>query len=413
MDDTASSLLKKSARSPQQAPAPAPGPTLRASGEISPSKEELRVVIFSPLFPEYAARLAASLANHGSVRLITDRTGYEKECGLHLGSPEPSKLQTRLYQLFLRRSGMFAYIRDLLRALIDMWAFKPHIVHFQECPNFAHYIMVLLMKGSARIVVTVHDPLPHSGSDSKVDRPRIRSRIRAAANLLLGHGHHCCTELARLTRANGTEVRETTHGVLLCPPAALQREPIPGRVLLFGRMEQYKGLAVLLDAVELLGRRGLPLSLHLAGRGSELDRLAGRCRGATNITVRDSFLTSLEAVQEFQEACIVALPYLDASQSGVASAAFANGRPVVASRVGGLTDVVIDGVNGLLCEPGQPESLADALGMALSSPRLVRRLRQGAMNTAATSMDWGTIASRTAQYYGELLKRPRVSLPKA
>lgn len=405
MGNTATRLFKKPERCPEVMRLRGPGP--RASGVVSAADVELRILLFSPLFPEYAVRLGRSLAKHASVRLITDRTGYDAECGdSEFGRQVPSQTQCRLYQLFLRRSGVLATIQGLLGALIDTWTFRPHIVHFQECPNIAHYLLVLVMKRSARLVITVHDPLPHSGRDSKLDRPMIRRRIRVAADLLLAHGEHCCRELARLTGVRGAEVRETTHGVVLCPHAALLREPIPGRVLLFGRMEHYKGLSVLLDAVEILGRRGIDLTLHLAGRGPELDRLAGRCQRG-NITVRDKFLTPSEAAQEFQEACIVALPYLDATQSGVVSAAFANGRPVVASRVGGLTDVVIDGANGLLAEPGQPESLANALERALSSPELLARLRQGARRTAATDMDWDAISSRTVGYYRELLERSR------
>jgi glycosyltransferase involved in cell wall biosynthesis len=69
----------------------------------------------------------------------------------------------------------------------------------------------------------------------------------------------------------------------------------------------------------------------------------------------------------------VALPYLSASQSGVAYMAFAFGKPVVATRVGALADVIIDDQNGCLIEPRSPEALAAAL-IRMADPAVWARL---------------------------------------
>jgi glycosyltransferase involved in cell wall biosynthesis len=58
--------------------------------------------------------------------------------------------------------------------------------------------------------------------------------------------------------------------------------------------------------------------------------------------------------------------------------AFARARPVVASRVGGIPDLVRDGENGLLVEPGDTPALADALALVLSDRELAARLADGA-----------------------------------
>ena len=55
------------------------------------------------------------------------------------------------------------------------------------------------------------------------------------------------------------------------------------------------------------------------------------------------------------------LPYLDATQSGIAQIAFGFEKPVIATNVGGLPEVVKDGETGVLCEPGDPEALRDAI----------------------------------------------------
>jgi glycosyltransferase involved in cell wall biosynthesis len=168
-------------------------------------------------------------------------------------------------------------------------------------------------------------------------------------------------------------------------------------------MEAYKGLEVLLCAAESLVARGVAFSLHLAGVGPELDRLRARFQRLPDVVIHDRILRPSEAIEEFQEACVVVLPYLDASQSGVTAAAFGNGRPVVASRVGGISDVVQDGINGLLVDANSITTLTDALTRVLGSRLLLNKLRRGAENSAATLMNWNEISAELVGQYRQLL----------
>jgi glycosyltransferase involved in cell wall biosynthesis len=143
----------------------------------------------------------------------------------------------------------------------------------------------------------------------------------------------------------------------------------------------------------------------LAGVGPELHRLGPRFQRLPNVVIHDRILRPSEAVKEFQEASIVVLPYLDASQSGVTAAAFGNGRPVVASRVGGICDVVQDGINGLLVDTNSIEALTDALARVLGSPPLLYQLRRGAERAAATLLNWDEISAELISQYRRLLER--------
>jgi glycosyltransferase involved in cell wall biosynthesis len=127
----------------------------------------------------------------------------------------------------------------------------------------------------------------------------------------------------------------------------------PLNVLFFGRILAYKGLDVLLEAF----RRLDPAKFHLliAGEG-EVPPL-----DAPNIEIENRFIADDRLPAYFQRAHVIALPYRAASQSGVAQLAFAFGRSVVATCVGGLPEIVHDGVNGLLIPPGDATALADAL----------------------------------------------------
>jgi glycosyltransferase involved in cell wall biosynthesis len=74
------------------------------------------------------------------------------------------------------------------------------------------------------------------------------------------------------------------------------------------------------------------------------------------------------------------------------------GLPVVASRTGGIPDVVTDEVDGLLVTPGRPEALAGTIDRVLGSPDLARRLGEAARERAR-DYDWEMLAGRILEIY--------------
>jgi glycosyltransferase involved in cell wall biosynthesis len=78
----------------------------------------------------------------------------------------------------------------------------------------------------------------------------------------------------------------------------------------------------------------------------------------------------------------------------------AAGLPVVASRIGQLTEVIEDGVNGLLCPPDDPTALADALVWLGQSPELRARLGQAARATVLRDRTWYAVVERLLQAAG-------------
>ena len=101
---------------------------------------------------------------------------------------------------------------------------------------------------------------------------------------------------------------------------------------------------------------------------------------------------------QFQRAVIAVLPYLDATQSGVAAAAVANGRPMVASATGGLVDVVREGREGLLVPPGDSRALAAALSRVLLDDALRAQLTAGTLE-AQVRLGWPAIAGTLYKAY--------------
>ncbi|MBR6469194.1 MAG: glycosyltransferase family 4 protein [Lachnospiraceae bacterium] len=142
------------------------------------------------------------------------------------------------------------------------------------------------------------------------------------------------------------------------------------RVLLFfGLVRPYKGLKHLLDALKIIKEKDpknsqdllLLIAGDFSGSRPEYDEIIARHGIADLISITDGHIPISE-VEKFFAACdLVVLPYEDATQSGVIQVAYSFDKPVLATRVGGLPDVVFDGETGYLVDPKRPDLIADSI----------------------------------------------------
>jgi glycosyltransferase involved in cell wall biosynthesis len=75
--------------------------------------------------------------------------------------------------------------------------------------------------------------------------------------------------------------------------------------------------------------------------------------------------------------------------------------PVVASAVGGILEVVVDGETGLLVEPARPDALAEALTRVLANPALGRAMGRAGRRRVEAQFSWSGVAERTEQVYAD------------
>ena len=368
----------------------------------------LRLAVFAPHYAEYATRLALALADHGAVLLVLDAHNEAAECGGTLRAGARARLVVRTF----RSIGRLPRLRSLLSIAATILRFRPSLLIVQEEEGALTAWVLRLVGWTCPVLLTVHDPAPHSGADrAYAERSRRHQRAtRARANAFHVHGRFCRDQLVQALGAATRPILETMHGIILTPAPDERLMPEPGRILMFGRMEAYKGLGVLLDAADELSRNRLPHRLVVAGRGPELTRLADRIAGMPDVEVIDRYLGQRDVVAEMQRADVVVTPYVDATQSGVIAAAYGNGRPVVASRIGGLADAVADGVSGVLVPAGDAAALAAALHQVVTDRALHERLREGARDAADHAFSWARIAGAMMAFAateGALRARPR------
>jgi D-inositol-3-phosphate glycosyltransferase len=186
-------------------------------------------------------------------------------------------------------------------------------------------------------------------------------------------------------------------------------------LLFVGRLEPIKGLDTLLKAIELLKRQeedelGRPALLIIGGNKARADvsGLEGELQEqVTGMGLQQSvFLMGSKPQVELplyysaSEACI--LPSRYESFGMVALEAMACGRPVIASRVGGLSYTVRDGETGFLIPEGDAETLSNKIGILLSDSNLRRQLGKNALKHAR-EFQWEKIVASLLGLYRDLL----------
>jgi glycosyltransferase involved in cell wall biosynthesis len=173
--------------------------------------------------------------------------------------------------------------------------------------------------------------------------------------------------------------------------------------LFFGYVRHYKGLDTLLKAWPKVRARRPGATLVVAGEFYEKPdayRALAAAAGEGAVRLLDRYIPDDEVEALFRATDVTVLPYRDGTQSGITHVAYALGSPVIATRVGGITETVREGETGLTCPPEDPDALADAiarffeqgLGRAMAAP--IAALR------AAHS--WDALAVSTLELAGAL-----------
>ena len=135
-------------------------------------------------------------------------------------------------------------------------------------------------------------------------------------------------------------------------------------VLFFGYVRRYKGLQILLSALQEV-RKTLPVHLLVVGEfyvdQAEYQKQIEDLGLQSSVTVVADYVPNDRVAAYFSAADVVILPYLSATQSGITQIAYNFDKPVIASDVGGLAEVVKHGVTGTIVPPNQPGLLAEAI----------------------------------------------------
>lgn len=179
------------------------------------------------------------------------------------------------------------------------------------------------------------------------------------------------------------------------------RGPVVGLV---GRLEPEKGHRCFLEAARMLLPKCGDCRFWIVGTGSLLQELQN-CAWKLGISKRVEFLGLRDDIPELlAQMSVVAVPSLSEAFALSLVEAMSMGRPCVASSIGGIKEILVDRVNGLLVEPDNPRALSSRIAWLLDHPAEASRMGEAAARTAAERFDARVMTERLTGLYMECVR---------
>jgi glycosyltransferase involved in cell wall biosynthesis len=313
----------------------------------------VRVVLTCDWFLKYASAQAAGLVRAGADVVLLCREHAHEFGGDHAERARSLAVAQEAGVSVLVIPGRLSDPRAtpaLARLATRIRRWRPHIVHAHDGAD----PRALALLSGLPTVLTLHDPVLHPGQPLAptgkrwfLHGSRDAWRVRARAIVV-----HSQSLRPQVTLRDGQRCVVIAHGLEVSPlPLPAPPQPAIG---FFGRLAPYKGLDVLARAMPSVWAARPETRLHVAGSGEEPLALED-----PRVEVQRRYLPERDVPGFFAAASLAVLPYTQASQTGVGSLAAGYGVPIVASRLGGLPDLVLD--DSYLVPPGDSPALAAAL----------------------------------------------------
>jgi glycogen synthase len=337
----------------------------------------MRITVFTTSYPRDENDFAG--------RFVYDLVEKVRARGVEVAVVRPGA-----FTAFGEQGGVVeSFRRRPWRAPRVLWSMRNAVVRAGREADLvhAHWLASALVAPAAGkpVVLTLHG----SGSAGRLEDLRLMARMPRVAGALLRRAQVVIAvsePLAEAARQVGAEdVRWIPNGVDI--PAQVGEEADPSEVLFVGRLSPEKGIRELVEAT-----RGL--NLVVAGDGP-LRSLVPNTLG---------FVSPRKVERLLSKAAVVVIPSHREGLPMVLLEAMAHGRAVVATRVGGIPSMVVDGHTGLLVEPGDPAALRAAIDRLLGDSELRRGLGAAAREKVSKLCSWDRVVERTLAAYADALK---------
>ncbi len=314
-------------------------------------------------------------------------------------------------------------ILKLLEAFLNMAALTvrflvspPQVVHVQYLPMLrwpvpidAWFVRMCQKRGS-RILLTVHDLLPH---DTAERYKRVFQRLYTSVDAIICHSDYIKRRLETEFNIPGEKVSVIPHGPFFYDlPEEPSNENMPHQipippdrvsVLWQGIIFPYKGLDLLLDAWKTVEEQVDNAWLTVAGTGAGdlLDQLRDQVKelGLKHVTLNLRFISAEELVAVYREADIVVYPYRAITTSGALATGLALGKTIIASDLPVFRELLRNDGNALLVDPQNTDQLSASLVRLARDPELRRKLASAVSDLHFGERSWLSIADDTRRIY--------------
>jgi len=369
--------------------------------------------------PAYNYSLCNELANLG-VEVVLLTTNF-----LHAEEIPNKKYVEKLFyyrltnKLFRNQRSRFRGIFKIVEHVLGMFQLVMYlkrtsvkVLHVQWLPVAAIDVLFLkLIKYHTRVkvVYTAHNALPH---DTKLSYAKLYKRIYDLVDDIIVHTDKTKTTLVKKMDVNESKVHLIKHGnfnylnqYAVHPISELEYLKNKDVIISFGILRPYKGIDVLISALSKATLKNPGIHLLIVGRididKTQLYTQISNLGIKDSVTFVDRYIDDSEISSFFHYASAAVYPYLDIDQSGAALLALSLGLPIIASDIGGLRDVVLDGKNGYLVAPGDADELAGRITGLFESTNenTVFNMALESRKLSVEKFSWNDIARKTVDVY--------------
>lgn len=310
------------------------------------------------------------------------------------------KLPSRSFKHFVNQK----YIADCCTKIKQ---YGSDVVHFNG--DSAHQVSFYFRLRKIPKVLTIHDLVAHSGEQkNKWQNTLFRNIHYKSRYLFIQHSELYADLMKKITPVNPENIFTVYYGPFdFYEQYPSTNEEFPS-VLFFGRISKYKGLKYLCEAAVIVNKEMPEVRFSIMGKGDfdfDIEEYKTKC----NLSVTNKHISNAELVLALSAHSLIAVPYTDATQSGVVLTAYTFNKPVVASAVGGIPEVVAENETGLLVPPMNADRLSDAILRVLKDRVLLQKLsnniaekRKGKENRF---LSWFKIAEETEEIYRTAQRR--------
>jgi alpha-maltose-1-phosphate synthase len=364
----------------------------------------MKILLFSNYFVDYSVQLANSLQEKGeSVYLFMIEPSFDTFD--HLGS-----LHRGIRHFTYKIARLYSPMNFLLlyRLLKEIITYKPDVIHFQGASFRNSLLFPVLKVLRYPLVITFHDPVPHSGENTLTIR-FANAMGRAFADAIIVHGEFLKAQVMERYNYPGIRIQVTRSGEHQVTPFIHYRDESvredPHVILFFGRIQEYKGLRFLIEAEPMITREIPDAKIIIAGAGQDFSPYSDMMVNKDHFVVYNYLIPYELGATLFQKASLVVLPYTDASQSGVVHTAYGFKKAVVVTDVGSIPEIVDNNVTGMIVPAGNAQALADAIVHLLTHDSLRHQMGMNGYNKLKKDLSWGPIAEEVIGIYNKCIKR--------
>jgi len=375
----------------------------------------VRIALVAPEIPDYAMEYARTIAGSVDTLLLMPRQHRPED-----GWLDGSGLDVEWLD-WPRQRELIPSISFMRRLAARVKAWNPDVVHVTMNGHVWTTALMRLFR-PLPVISTVHDVQLHPGDGTATRVPNLFFNLGVRqSRAIVVHGETLRAKAMERWSLPPEDCYVLPHVPLRRYKQIANTEGFqhPGdglfRVLFFGRICEYKGLGYLVRAIHRLEMSGKRVKLVLAGRG-DLGPYRQAIASLSSTEVHNHHVSAREAARLFAEADVLALPYIEASQSGVLMMAMAFGLPVVASAVGEISETVLKTKMGLLVPPGDAFRLTSALEHFIEDEGVRHDLAANALRALDTDYSKRVLAARAEAIYEQVCsgadQKSRLAVPR-